>query len=197
MDTVSQRATASKKSVAASKKSSQTLLSRPEVRIALALAVLIVIVVVGLTVRARLMIAAPTQSFHEDLGQTHIAENAPHPAYNSNPPTSGWHYGSPASWGIYNSRIPDETLIHNLEHGGVWISYRDANDTGLLRQLEGLVSRYPDHVILTYRPENDRPVAVAAWQNLLTMDVVDEAKIFEFIAQYLYKGPECSGGRCP
>lgn len=56
-------------------------------------------------------------------GQDHIAEGNTHPAYNSNPPTSGWHYGQPASWGAHDHELADEQLVHNLEHGGVWIAY--------------------------------------------------------------------------
>lgn len=174
-----------------------SLLSRPEVRIALIAAIVLLVAAVGLAVRARLMIAPPTETSYESQGQTHIPDGSQHPAYNSNPPTSGWHYSSPAPWGVYNQQINDEVIIHNLEHGGIWISYRDKNDTGLIQQLSTLASRYPDHVIMSYRPENDRAIAVAAWGHLLTMDAVDENRIFEFISKNIYNGPECSQGRCP
>lgn len=56
-------------------------------------------------------------------GQEHIQNGAEHPAYNSNPPTSGWHYQQPAKAGFYDKPMADETLLHNLEHGHVVISY--------------------------------------------------------------------------
>src|ERR1700733_10453690 len=66
----------------------------------------------------------PGQTF-ENQGQTHITEGSTdHPTYNSNPPTSGWHWPSPAAWGVYPNGQPDERLVHNLEHGGIWISYK-------------------------------------------------------------------------
>ena len=61
--------------------------------------------------------AVPTQ------GAQHISVGAVHAPYNSNPPTSGPHYAQPAAWGVYGSELLDEQVIHNLEHGGVWISY--------------------------------------------------------------------------
>jgi len=64
----------------------------------------------------------PGESFISQ-GQEHIANGAEHPPYNSNPPTSGWHYGTPARAGFYDQPTVDETLIHNLEHGYVIISY--------------------------------------------------------------------------
>lgn len=52
-----------------------------------------------------------------NLGQQHIDIGTEHIAYNSNPPTSGPHYIQPANWGVYETTLPDEQLVHNLEHG--------------------------------------------------------------------------------
>ncbi|MEK9174459.1 MAG: DUF3105 domain-containing protein, partial [Patescibacteria group bacterium] len=56
---------------------------------------------------------------------SHIRPGDPIPGiYHSNPPVSGWHYTETAKWGIYDEEISDQILIHNLEHGGIWISYK-------------------------------------------------------------------------
>jgi hypothetical protein len=123
-------------------------------------------------------------------GQTHIAEGTSHPPYNSNPPTSGWHYPVPVPWGLNQQAIPDEALVYNLEQGGIWLSYRDSNDKQTIQQLTDIVHRYTDHVILTYRPANDRPIAVAAWGHLLKLDVVDDNVILKFITRYIGQGPQ-------
>src|SRR3989344_3474582 len=54
----------------------------------------------------------------ENQGQTHIKRGESHTIYNSNTPTSGWHWLDPASWGVYNRPLVDEQAVHNLEHGG-------------------------------------------------------------------------------
>ncbi|MDR7482747.1 MAG: DUF3105 domain-containing protein [Armatimonadota bacterium] len=124
-------------------------------------------------------------------GRQHIALGQPHPPYNSNPPTSGWHTGNQvAPWGVHREPIPDEIVVHNLEHGGIWISYRDPKDTALVEKLEELVGRYRSKVILTPRPQNDRAIAVAAWERLLTLDAYDEGRIVAFINAYRNRGPE-------
>jgi hypothetical protein len=124
-------------------------------------------------------------------GKAHIKAGTSHPPYNSNPPTSGWHDGgSTADWGSHLTVIPDVTMIHNLEHGGIWISYRDAEDAQTVIALEAIVSRYPTHVVLTHRPSNDSRIAVAAWGQLLKLDSADDAQIYNFIARYRFKGPE-------
>src|SRR3989344_6200472 len=71
-----------------------------------------------------------------DQGRFHIDVGAPHPAYNSNPPTSGWHYEEWESKGVYKEQQPDEGLVHNLEHGYIWISYRPNASSEIVKQLE-------------------------------------------------------------
>ena len=125
-----------------------------------------------------------------DQGRTHVGPGVPHPAYNSNPPTSGWHYASTASWGFHNSELPDELIIHNLEHGGIWISFKDATDAEAVDALVAFVREYRTKVIVTHRPRNDNRIAVAAWGRLMTLDRFDRGAIVDFINRFKNKGPE-------
>ena len=63
------------------------------------------------------------QRYPDQGGNIHIDQGESHPPYNSTPATSGWHYSAPglapAKWGIHSDVLPDEVLVHNLEHGGV------------------------------------------------------------------------------
>jgi hypothetical protein len=122
-------------------------------------------------------------------GQEHIAVGAAHPDYNSNPPTSGWHYAEPADWGIYDSELPDEQLIHNLEHGGVWISHKDV-DAGTLEKLKAIAAKYPGSVVLGPRSRNDAPIAIVAWGKLQKLQVFDQAAIETFIRANKNQSPE-------
>jgi len=123
------------------------------------------------------------------LGQTHIEVGATHPAYNSNPPTSGWHYAKPADWGVYQEELPDETLIHNLEHGGIWISYKDV-DQETKSSLEAVGKRYPGSVVVTPRSTNDAKIVLASWGRLEKLESVDETRIMNFIKANKNKSPE-------
>lgn len=125
-----------------------------------------------------------------DQGREHIPAGRPHPAYNSNPPTSGWHYPAPAPWGFYPNEIPDEVLVHNLEHGGIWISYKNPDDTEVVDKLTALVRQFPKKVIVTLRKKNDSRIAVAAWARLLKLEQYDEKQIRDFIRAFRNKGPE-------
>jgi hypothetical protein len=98
-------------------------------------------------------------------GQEHIEVGASHPPYNSDPPTSGWHYAEPAAAGYYDAPQPDEQLIHNLEHGHIWIAYdcsKLADCEGTKQKLLDLVSSYKQWKIVVTPRENQDAAIVAA-----------------------------------
>ncbi len=121
-------------------------------------------------------------------GQEHIAVGATHEAYNSNPPTSGWHYAQPAQWGVYQTELPDEQLVHNLEHGGIWISYTGIDDAtkASLEKIEQSNSK----IIVTPRSKNDAPIVLASWGRLQKFQTLDEEGIQSFIKANSNKSPE-------
>ncbi len=123
----------------------------------------------------------------------HIQQGANHPEYNSNPPTSGWHYSRPAEWGFYDQALPDERVVHNLEHGGIWITHKNVSDS-TLSQLQQLATDYPKSVVITQRSENDAPLAVASWGQLMKLQSFDRERIVEFIEQNRNRSPEPIAG---
>ncbi|MBX4187956.1 MAG: DUF3105 domain-containing protein [Candidatus Doudnabacteria bacterium] len=132
----------------------------------------------------------PGQLF-DDLGGEHIADGSKdHPAYNSNPPTSGWHWPAPAEWGVYDPPEADERYIHNLEHGGIWITYKpstvSAEDQAKLKDF----SKRWRKIIVTPREANDSNIALAAWTRLQQLDSYDENTIIRFIEAFYDQGPE-------
>jgi hypothetical protein len=128
------------------------------------------------------------------LGQTHIPEGSPRPNYNSNPPTSGDHYVSPIQAGTYSQTPPDENLVHNLEHGHIWLSYRDADDTEAFEALSAIQAQFPRWVVVSNRPDNDSRIVVASWGRLLSLDTIDEDQIMAFILRYRNQAPESVPG---
>lgn len=155
-----------------------------------AAAALAIVAVIALVVAFNLRRPGPGERIRA-VGPAHIAQGSRGSGYNSNPPTSGPHWPSPAPWGVHTEPLPDEVLVHNLEHGGVWISYKDAKDADLADKLAEVAGRYRTKVIVTPRLKNDAPIAVAGWGRLLKLQRFDEARIVEFINAYRGKlGPE-------
>jgi hypothetical protein len=123
-------------------------------------------------------------------GQNHIPEGSTdHEPYNSNPPTSGPHWPEPARCLVYTTTQPDERLVHNLEHGGIWISYKTSVDPDTVAKLNDFATRY-GNVLVEPRDADDSNIALAAWGRLLTLDHYDEGQIQGFIHAFMDKGPE-------
>jgi hypothetical protein len=121
-----------------------------------------------------------------DMGNMHIEEGTRSPlAYNSTPPTSGPHYGSLARWGIHGEPIPDELQVHNLEDGGVGVWY-DCPDgcPELVSQLQSVVERYHEGVLMAPYPGMETRIALTAWNRIDQFDEFDEERVVRFIRAF-------------
>lgn len=125
----------------------------------------------------------------EEQAREHIEPGAVHDPYNSTPPTSGPHLGNTAEWGTYSDRVEDELLVHNLEHGGVIVHYKDLSDNEI-EDLEDLVESHSEGVILNPNPDIEKPIALASWQRLRTCDRPSEVVVEGFVDEFCGKGPE-------
>jgi hypothetical protein len=141
------------------------------------------------------MIQAPDATevlgdFFPAQNRQHIPVGQTHPEYNSDPPTGGWHYDQPAQTGIYDKELADEQLIHNLEHGHIWIAYRPDLDAQTVEKLADIAKSYSSKIIMTPRAKNNVPVAMVAWEYLLKLENFDENQVLGFIKAHRGKGPE-------
>jgi len=127
----------------------------------------------------------------EILGRNHIQEGIVFSGYNSNPPTSGDHYQNPAPARFYDKELPDEQLVHNLEHGHIWIAYKPGLPAEIV---DGLKNFAGGNVVVTPRSKNDTDIALAAWSRLDKFDIeaneIDKQRIRDFISRYQNRGPE-------
>ena len=129
----------------------------------------------------------------EDQGRDHIAVGESHPAYNSVPGTSGWHYNvpiAPKRHGIYETEIEDEYLIHNLEHAYVNVHYDCPEPEGcpeLVAQLTPLVEEWIDRggklLMSPYSGMGNR-IALTAWNYIDKFDEFDEQRIRDFVTTH-------------
>ena len=116
-------------------------------------------------------------------------------AYNSVPATSGDHYFSPQPCGFYQGEVPDERVVHNLEHSNIVISYNLPNpaDVDALENVYNDLGGWKDHytVVRSYSRIAPGQVALSAWGVLDIMDGVDQNRIERFYEHYVGRlGPE-------
>jgi hypothetical protein len=123
-----------------------------------------------------------------DQGTRHIDEGQEHPPYNSVPATSGWHYPSPLAPvppGVYGTSIPDEQLLHNLEHGGVGVHYNCPDGCDELKELLSSIVRGVNEIVMSPFPRLDTRIALTAWTYIDKFDEFDEDRVRTFIGDHL------------
>ena len=109
--------------------------------------------------------------------------------YQTNPPTSGGHLGQAKEWGIYSQEIDDKAGVHNLEHGGIWITYTDISEEEI-ETLEALGKQNSQSTVVSPRSGNDSKIAVASWGKVLRLESVDIVLIQKYIDTYKNQSPE-------
>ena len=122
------------------------------------------------------------------MGAEHIRIGDAHDPYNTNPPTSGAH-GAPVDFGVYQEELIDENVVHNLEHGGIWISYKDLREEDI-QKLEDIGRNYSGRTVVSPRSANNSNIAVVSWGRLLELDTVDVEKITEYVKRNFNRSPE-------
>lgn len=134
------------------------------------------------------------------------------PAWGSNPPASGEHYGVWARWGVHGEVVDRGHWVHNLEHGGVAFLYNCPG--GCPELVDDLVafadtlamdpSCSPDigaRWLITEDPllPPGVTVAAAAWGWTYTATCFDETSLRRFYSVHHGHGPEstCAEGQIP
>ena len=121
-------------------------------------------------------------------GRDHV-ESTQEFEYQTNPPTSGDHLAEATKWGVYENEVEDGGAVHALEHGGIWITYKDIN-TEETEILTKIANKNKNSVVLSPRLGNDEKISVAAWGRLMNPQGIDEEKITTFIKQNINRSPE-------
>lgn len=115
--------------------------------------------------------------------------------YSTSPPTSGDHWDRPATCGFYEDGLPDEQIVHNLEHSNIVVSYNLSTEEEVDQLLDALSGIGLSDVWGVTRSYDQIPVgtvALAAWGVLDTMEGVDDQRIKTFFETYAGSniGPE-------
>ena len=132
----------------------------------------------------------------------HIQVGEQHEAYNSDPPTSGPHYAQPAQAGFYDEALPDETLVHNLEHGYVIIWYNcaglsDSDCQTIKTQIKTVMDNAKPvtitgtkKLIAVPRPNMGTLIALTSWGRIDKLNSFNEQEMAEFINDFRNEAPE-------
>jgi hypothetical protein len=126
------------------------------------------------------------------------------PKWNTDPPTSGPHYGQTIIYGAYTDPLQIGRLVHNLEHGAAFILSGDDVPETTVEQLRSFYAGHPRGTVLAPYPRLGTKIALGAWYAegldeaesdrgsgvLATCTAFDENAFDAFLSAYQFKGPE-------
>ncbi|WP_370249928.1 DUF3105 domain-containing protein [Nocardioides sp.] len=121
--------------------------------------------------------------------------------YAQSPAVGGPHAPVWLDCGAYDRPLPEVNVVHDLEHGTVWITYLP--DELSPQGLEQLRRLRPDNGILSPYPGQSAPVVVTVWGRQLALRGADDPRLPLFIDAFGagQTAPEplasCHGGADP
>jgi hypothetical protein len=125
--------------------------------------------------------------------------------WNTDPPTSGPHFGFDQNqnngtviWGAYEEPLQLARVVHNLEHGGIYIFYGDDVPEATIAQLRGFYDDHEKGTLLAPYPKLGDEIALGAWVSegedakgyLAKCPAFDETAFSAFFSGFQFKGPE-------
>jgi hypothetical protein len=125
--------------------------------------------------------------------------------WNTDPPTSGPHFGFDQNqnlgtviWGAYEEPLQLARVVHNLEHGGVYIFYGDGVPDSIVEELRAFYDGHERGTLLAPYPKLGDQIALGAWVSdgeeakgyLAKCPAFDETAFSAFFSGFQFKGSE-------
>jgi hypothetical protein len=152
------------------------------------------------SVRANLVSAGCTLKTVEAMPGKHSVTNPGGISgkWNTDPPTNGPHYGVAAIFGSYNDEIEPARLVHNLEHGGIFILYGDEVPDSTVKELEAFYDGHKTGTIIAPLARLGDQFALGAWVaaggdakgHLAKCKTFDDGAVSSFFRAFQFLGPE-------
>lgn len=119
--------------------------------------------------------------------------------YEQTPPAGGEHNPAWQNAGFYSEPVRNETSVHTLEHGAVWITYQPDLPQGQVDELQQIANNR-ECVLVSPYPDLGSPVVASAWGKQLELEGANDPALNRFIGTYLQgeqtpePGASCTGG---
>jgi len=118
---------------------------------------------------------------YDDLSADHVSDRVDYP---QTPPVGGPHWQVWQDCGFYDEPVFNETAVHSMEHGAVWITYRPDLPADQVDQIR----TYAEQPYVLASPWEDdslpAPVVLTAWGAQLGLDSLPSAEADQFLVTY-------------
>lgn len=122
--------------------------------------------------------------------------------YPQTPPVGGPHAGTWQNCGSYDEPLTSELAVHSMEHGAVWITYRDDIDDASVTRINELADE-PYVLASPWAGDEGLPssVVVSAWGRQLEIEDATGDDLASFVRAFAQgeqtpePGAPCTGGR--
>ena len=119
--------------------------------------------------------------------------------YPETPPVGGDHNPVWLNCGVYTEPVPEENVVHSLEHGAVWLTYQPDLDEDQVATLEDFAAD-EDYLVVSPYEGQESPVVATAWGLQLELESTDDPRLAVFVEKYVQgaqtpePGATCFGG---
>jgi hypothetical protein len=151
-------------------------------------------------VRTSLQAAGCTLQVAEALpGRHSLQPDGTSEDWNTDPPTTGAHHAVAAIFGIYEEPLQQARVVHNLEHGGVYIQYGDEVPEETVLALRAFYDRHQAGTIMAPLARLGDQFALGVWVAdasgegngyLAKCKSYDEEAVAAFFEAFQFLGPE-------
>lgn len=116
----------------------------------------------GETAEQKLAAAGCKLTTAPGLAGRHIPDTV-EPNWNTDPPTNGDQSDTPVVYGIYDEPVSLRSIVHNLEHGGVYILYGKDVPQADVNGIRAFYDDNPDGLVVAAFPRLGKSIVLGAW----------------------------------
>ena len=127
--------------------------------------------------------------------RNHVEEPVTYP---QSPAVGGDHSPIWLNCGSYTGAVPEMSVVHSLEHGAVWITYRSNLAGPAVSTIQQLTDQ--PYIVTSPYASLPAPIVASAWGKQLKINSPDDPKLKNFITSYRIgpqtpePGAACTGG---
>jgi hypothetical protein len=167
--------------------------------IAITVGVIAVVAIVGFFIFNRQQASLAVPEGIQDFAYQGAQHSDGPVEYAEHPPVGGVHNPVWQNCGYYAVPVPNETAVHSLEHGAIWITYQPDLPTEQVQRLKELAESQ-SHILVSPMDDLPSPVVASAWNHQLQLESADDPGLEQFIRLYRLSreapepGAACAGG---